>query len=293
MRVSEKVVAVYFAYTTVLALTLPLAPEIRTRTILCNIAVAAALTVAVRLDRALGREWTSILRDWLPLPLMLLAYKEMGWFAPPSHDYTLERQWIQLDRLLLGQFGGTQLIEFAGWMLPVILEASYVLVYALPSFTLSMMYVYHRRRQVDALLTIYLLGLYLSYAQFPYWPSEPPRAVFPDDNLPMMTVLRKFNLWILGGYGIHTSVFPSAHVSGAFAAALAVWRLFPDVRWLRWFTLIYSVLIAIATVYGRYHYAVDAFAGFVVGAVAFWIGACLLARSATPLPRSTSARAGG
>ena len=67
---------------------------------------------------------------------------------------------------------------------------------------------------------MYLLGLFLSYAQFPWWPSEPPWAVFPGVDAPTVdTLVRRFNQWILGGYGIHTSVFPSAHVAGAFAAA--------------------------------------------------------------------------
>ena len=73
------------------------------------------------------------------------------------------------------------------------------------------------------LLVIYLLGLFLSYVQFPFWPSEPPRIVFPGEDAPTVdTAIRQFNQWILGGYGIHTSVFPSAHVSGAFGAAFGL-----------------------------------------------------------------------
>ena len=43
------------------------------------------------------------------------------------------------------------------------------------------------------------------------WPSEPPRLLYPEDNLPQIdTVFRRWNLWLLGGYSIQTSVFPSA-----------------------------------------------------------------------------------
>src|SRR5438094_471423 len=84
----------------------------------------------------------------------------------------------------------------------------------------ALVYVHRKSGSAEVLLVTYLLGLFLSYAQFPYWPSEPPWIVFPGEDGPAVnTILRRFNGWILGGYGIHTSVFPSAHVSGALAAA--------------------------------------------------------------------------
>jgi membrane-associated phospholipid phosphatase len=126
------------------------------------------------------------------------------------------------------------------------------------------------------LLTIYLLGLFVCYAQFPFWPSEPPRVVFPgEDNPTVHTAVRSFNLWLVGNYGIHTSVFPSAHVSGAFAAAFGVTYLMPQRRRLVLVYFAYAILVAVATVYGRYHYAVDAAAGFLVGVFGFLFGVWL------------------
>ena len=140
-----------------------------------------------------------------------------------------------------------------------------------------MLYVYRRSRGAEVLLFIYLLGLFLSYAQFPFWPSEPPRIVFPGEDAPSVdTVVRRFNHWILGGYGIHTSVFPSAHVSGAVAAAFAMKRLLAERVRLYRGVFVYAALVAVATVYGRYHYAVDAAAGVIVGVAAAAAGKLLL-----------------
>ena len=158
-------------------------------------------------------------------------------------------------------------------MFPSILETCYVLVYALPVFAMTVLYAYRRTQYADDLLFIYLLGLFLSYVQFPFWPSEPPRIVFPGEDAPTVnSLLRQFNHWILGGYGIHTSVFPSAHVSGTVAAAFAMKRIFEDRPWLYKAVFVYAALVAAATVYGRYHYAVDAAAGIVVGLAAARIG---------------------
>jgi membrane-associated phospholipid phosphatase len=126
------------------------------------------------------------------------------------------------------------------------------------------------RGKVDAMLSIYLLAMLLCYGQFPFWPSEPPRAVFPGEDMPLVdNAIRRFNLWIVGSYGIHTSVFPSAHVAGAVAAALGFWHLTPERRGLVTGYALYAALVTVATVYGRYHYAVDAGAGVAMAGLAF------------------------
>ncbi len=76
---------------------------------------------------------------------------------------------------------------------------------------------------------------------------------------------------MLGNYGIHTSVFPSAHVAGAFSVAFGAWSTLPEHKWVGRFLLVMAALIAVATVYGRYHYLVDAVAGLVIAMVAWGV----------------------
>jgi membrane-associated phospholipid phosphatase len=283
MRVSEWVIAVFFVWTTILALSLQIPGHIRVRTLLANLIVLLAYVVLLRLQK---HAWARTVRDWLPQALMILAYKQMGWFAPETHTYRFEHTWIVWDRILLNDLHGRSLIEFAGPVLPALLEFCYALVYAVPPITMLVIYGAGLRRQADTLLTIYLLGLFLCYAQFPLWPSEPPRTVFPGQDLPTVhTFLRTFNLSIVGDYGIHTSVFPSAHVSGAFAAACAIAYLLPRNRLLVSVYFAYAILVAIATVYGRYHYVVDAVAGIVIGILSFPIGIYLMRISQPPVAR--------
>ena len=274
MRVSECVIAAFFAWTSVLAVTLSITSAMRIRALLANLIVLLIYILLLRLQQ---RRWVEYARDWVPQALMILAYKQMGWFAPAQHTNTFEHEWIVWDRLLLDTLGGRRLIESFGVILPALLELSYALVYALPPITVAVLYVIGLRKRSDTLLTIYLLGLFLCYAQFPFWPSEPPRAVFPGHDMPnVVTPIRQFNLWLVGSYGIHTSVFPSAHVSGAFAAAMAMAYLAPRRRGLALAYFGYAAFVAIATVYGRYHYAVDAVGGFIVGILAGPLGASLV-----------------
>jgi membrane-associated phospholipid phosphatase len=134
----------------------------------------------------------------------------------------------------------------------------------------GILYGRHRRELVDRVLFIYLTGTLLAYALFPYFPSDPPRTVFEGVDLPrIMTPLRKLNLKIVGGYGIHSSVFPSAHVSSAFSAAWGLLVFLRERRRYGWAMLAYAAAVAVATVYGRYHYAADAAAGIAVSLAAF------------------------
>ena len=277
MRASEYVVFAYFAWTSILALTLAIATPIRVRALLANLLVLLAYLVLLRLRQA---AWVGIARDWIPQGLIVLAYKEMGWFAPASHTNKLEHSWIVWDRVLLDQWHGRACIESLGAVIPFLLELSYVVVYALPPVTMLIVYRLGMQRRADVVLTIYLLGMLMSYGQFPFWPSEPPRAVFPGQDMPNVeTLVRRFSLWIVGSYGIHTSVFPSAHVSGATAAALAMAYVFPRRRFLILSYFTYAATVAVATVYGRYHYAADALAGIAVGCLACPLGIWFTSRA--------------
>lgn len=269
-RRSEWVIAAFLVYAAGLGLFLPVAGTVRARILAINFAVLLIYAALIRLNRAGGRA-LSIVRDWMPPALVLLAYREMGWFAVPHVGHALESHWVAWDRMVL-RGGGKTAIEAVGPLLPSILEIAYALVYALPLFALAMLYVYGKRAQSDRFLFIFLVSVLLCYAQFPFWPSEPPRAVFFGEDFPLYdTIFRRFNLWMLGSYGIHTSVFPSAHVAGAFSTGFGVWRVLRNPKWVSRFLFAMAVLIGIATVYGRYHYLADAAAGLTValGVIAF------------------------
>jgi membrane-associated phospholipid phosphatase len=258
LRASEKAASFYFLYVSVLAAVLPLSNETRLRVWCVNLLLGGLFVYL-----SLGRSPES-LRDWLPAPLILLAYKEMGWLARPHFDIKLETSWVQWDRLVLGQWGAKTWIESAGPWIPGFLELCYLLVYAMLPVSIALATIYARGR-VEQLTFPLLVTCLVTYGMFPFFPSEPPRTVFPTDLVPAyQTVFRQLNWYICGGYGIHTSVFPSGHVSSAIAASIGIYRLMPERRW-AWGTLsLVTAGIFVATIYGRYHYLVDSVAGAVV-----------------------------
>jgi membrane-associated phospholipid phosphatase len=226
----------------------------------------AALVAAIVWGLAYTR---SLARDVAPVVLALLAYREMNWFSSAIHDHHLERSWIIWDRRLLDEWHLRAIIEGSGVLLPSYLELCYLLVYVVGITSVLVLVLNHRRDRIDEFLLAYLAGTLGAYGMFPYFPSDPPRVVFPGADLPnIVTWVRQFNLWIVGGYGIHSSVFPSAHVSLVFSAAWGLLATIPDRRWIGWLMVAYACSVAVATVYGRYHYAVDAVAGIAMSLLA-------------------------
>jgi membrane-associated phospholipid phosphatase len=279
VRRSEWALSAFLLYAAIMAAVMPLPPAIRVRTIGLNLTLLSGYAWLVSRP---PRKYWSMARDWLPLSLTLLAYREMGWFARPHTNHSLEARWVVWDHVVL-RGGAKAAIESLGPVLPSLLEVAYLLVYALGPFSVAMLYIYGHRNRVDRFLFLFVTGVLLCYAQFPFWPSEPPRAVFPTEDLPAyITVFRRWNLWLLGAGGIHTSVFPSGHVAAAFSAALGMWLFLPEHKWVGRLLGVTAVLIAVATVYGRYHYLVDAVAGLLMVAAAFLITRSLRPRDAFP-----------
>ncbi len=269
-RRSEWICLAYFTYTAMVAALRPLATGVRLEVWAADLAVWSALWFLAS-RRAAQSEPLRVLRDWLPLALILLAYRQMGWMALPHDNRNFENAWIGLDRVLLLEWGLKRAIESLGPLLPNVLELSYLLVYVMPVAATAVFYAFGARQRLDDAYGIILSATLTTYALYPYFPSEPPRAVFPLDDLPVMSALRAFNLKILGAYGIHMSVFPSGHAAAAFACAFAVRRLLPERRAAGRVFLLMAVLIAVATVYGRYHFAIDTIAGLGMALAASWV----------------------
>ena len=71
--------------------------------------------------RSRGRLF-SIVRDWLPLPFILVAYWTVDWIHTSTRTHGWEHSWVALDRLLLNDWGGRRAIEYFGAVLPFVLD---------------------------------------------------------------------------------------------------------------------------------------------------------------------------
>jgi membrane-associated phospholipid phosphatase len=270
LRKPERLALVYFFYLAGLTLLFRDRPHADSRVMVLALALACFIFLLAWCEKHWSPLTFSMVRDWTTLVLVLVAYRSLDWFSPEHYRLVLEQSWLQFDVTLLERWRVREAIERWGAFLPGYLEICYLLTSGAGCYAIAILYLYRKRERCDCFLLIYLAGTLLSYAAIPLFPSQPPRIAFPSVAIPhVYTVIRTLNLKLLSGAGIHSGVFPSAHVSSTFAAAWGMFRCLPERRIFGWLFLVYAISVAIATVYGRYHYAVDAIAGIGVSIAAF------------------------
>jgi len=279
LRKSEWALLAFFSYIAFLIPFFPDRPGLHSQPLIVLACVSVVLLSLAQAEKTRFAVKVSMIRDWTPMALTLLAFREMELFLPRHYNAAYENAWIRWDDVLLNQLGLKRAIEALGPVIPTYLELCYLLVYGMGAFCIAVLWIETQRRAVDRFYVILLTGTLLAYAMFPYFPSRPPRIAFPEVDVPVAhNVFRTLNLFLLRKATIHSGVFPSAHVSSAFAAAWGMFLVLPRRKGVAWGLLFYAISVAVATVYGRYHYAADAVAGFGVSLVVALL--CLVLRGA-------------
>lgn len=248
----------------------------------------AAVAGIIVLSRARSLPFLlQVVRETYPLLLLLGLYGEVDVLVqlvhePPGFD-TLVQQWDlwlfgghphrYLDQWLAGR-GWTEFFHFLYLAYYVLLIGAYV-------------HVWWARRDLLPRFAFVVTGMFASYiAVFAAFPVAGP-LIAPENTITTTGVFPSLVAWVyapLTMNGIYSGAFPSSHVGMSVGIGL----LLAPHRW-RWrVALAFLVLgIAVSTVYGRFHYAVDAVAGFLSGGLLYLLWMRLFTRlhpSPTPSP---------
>lgn len=171
-------------------------------------------------------------------------------------------------------FGGQPSMDLSAalpWLpLSETLHLGYFLYYAIVPAALVGVY---RTRGFHALSrTAFAVAaaFFVSYLIFMTFPVAGPRYEFPRIGGDISEG-RLYGLVhaILEDGSSKGTAFPSSHIAASLAAVLAAGR--EDARWF-WLLIVPETALALGTVYGRFHYAVDALAG-----VALALAVCMAA----------------
>lgn len=246
----------YFAYAAGAAAMLPRLPWPRRRGALTFAASGLALSVA-----AARLPFIPILHDWLlPPALLLLGYWTSGMlFVSPMP--LAERLLVSVDRAMriraISARVPRPVAEF--------LEFAYAGVYPLVALALIIQITLTDTADPQRFWTIILITDYVCFGILPWVQTRPPRAL--EDTDPWRARFRRFNLRLLGTASIQVNTFPSGHAAEALAAALLV--VDAPLPWIVWM-FFGAASVSGGAVFGRYHYALDAIAGWLV-AVLVWM----------------------
>ena len=253
MRPWELASAAYFGYTAAVAL-LPrgLAPRRRGVAVAASAAGFAAAVLSHRAPPSVA------VHVWILPPLLLLgAYWTTGllFVAPmPRAEARLRRldAALRIDRV--AAHTPRPLAEF--------LEFAYSGVY--PLVPLALYLALMTGVPADRFWTVVLVTDFVCFGCLPWIQTRPPRAFITAP--PWRSSWRRVNAGLLNA-SVQVNTFPSGHAAEALLAALLVSNTSPTVAAWMFFN---AAAISAGAVYGRYHYAADAFAGWIVAVVVWW-----------------------
>lgn len=204
---------------------------------------------------------------WVVVPSLTLlgTYRVSGaFFVRPS--LALEQALLRVDEALLRRSGVLAAYRAAGRPVQEAVELLYAFVYVVVPLGAAVL----AAAGLDQTLAGYWRTVFVAelacYAALPWLQSRPPRMLDAPVEHQVPGAIRRVNDFLLRHGSIQVNTVPSAHAAGAAAVALAVFSAAPiaGVAFLA-----VAAGITVATVLGRYHYAVDSIMGLAL-AVAAW-----------------------
>jgi len=143
----EKVALAYFACMAVV-LSFHTVPNYRYS--LASLLIPFLVAAAVALEARYSVPWSSVLRDWAPLGLILLANREVEWFSGKPALTDLERIRVRWDHAVLYDAGFRPTLESTGSFIPSLLEITYLLLYTLPLACMGALYRYGQHSRIGS-----------------------------------------------------------------------------------------------------------------------------------------------
>jgi membrane-associated phospholipid phosphatase len=226
---------------------------------------AGAALVVVEVKRP--NPSTRLFRHWYPLPYVAACYKEMAILIPALRSGSADEWLANVDFRIWGNHPTVWLERISNPLLTEALQSLYTLF--VPAVLLIAFLLWRDRRYAEFQYYAFLiaLGFLASYIGYLAVPARGPRFLLAH----LQTVPLR-GLWLFQGMqtmldrleSAHYDCFPSGHTELTF---LAWWGSKMISKALFRFYFFYTLSIIFATVYLRYHYSVDVFAGAVLALI--------------------------
>jgi len=218
-------------------------------------------------------------RHWYPHLFFLFCFEELGHLVHLVSPGWRDAKLIAFDYWLTGVHPAIWLEQFATPARNDFMQFTYITYF---TYLLALGGILYYRKDWRAYWSV------MTYSAVGYAIGYVIAILFPIES-PWFSMAGSWHAELRGGpftalinliehYGrVRGAAFPSEHVAGSFAALWGAWR---HRRWLFWVMLPLVLCMCFSTVYGRYHYVADIFAGMITGTLGYVLGSWLMKETA-------------
>lgn len=253
----------YLAVTGLLILVSPLSSPAKGYFAVIHFGILA-LTVALRFVPRDGHALLRFARYSYPLAGLPFFYAEVAHLSRLVTTRYFDSMIVALEQAIFGCQPSQMLHVWLPWMpLREFLHLCYGVYILLTPLGVLTLFFLRRMEDLKRFTTIVIGTFFTCYLIFVFFPVKGPFHYFgPIHPVSRMALLPRFTNALIGRGSSLGTAFPSSHV----AVTVAAWMAMPrEVRWLKTLYLVVAAGILVGTVYGGYHYAVDATAGLILG----------------------------
>jgi len=239
--------------------------------------LALCLVEARVRERARGRSDTFSVkfwrfwRHWYPHLFFLFCFEELGKFVHLVTPGWQDAKLMAADHWLTGVDPAVWLEQFATPARNDFMQFAYLTYFGYLLVLGGVLYYRRDWREYWSVMTYSAAGYAVGYVIAILFPIESPWFSMagawrgPLQGGPITATIN-----FIEHFGrVRGAAFPSEHVAGSVAALWGAWR---HRRWLFWVMLPLVACMWVSTVWGRYHYVVDVFAGMATGTLGYVIG---------------------
>jgi membrane-associated phospholipid phosphatase len=238
--------------------------------VLCRVEARAA-EQARRKGETFSAKWWHFWRHWYPHLFFLFCFEELGRLVHLVSPGWEDAKLIAFDHWMTGVHPAVWLEQFATPARNDLMQFAYLTYFTYLLVLGGILYYRRDWRGYWSVMTYSAVGYAIGYIVAILFPIESPwfamaGAWHGELRGGAPTAVINF----IEHFGrVRGAAFPSEHVAGSIAALWGAWR---HRRWFFWVMLPLVLCMCVSTVWGRYHYVADIFAGMITGTLGYVIG---------------------
>jgi membrane-associated phospholipid phosphatase len=217
-----------------------------------------------------GLPGLQLVRETYALWLLPFAYASLERLNRIATEHYYDDVVLRWDHRLFTEHPHTRLMAALPWQpLSEFLHLSYLVYQILVPILGFTLFFQKRFEALRVMATTMVFTMYTCYLIFIFFPVLGPYYTFPRPEGGGQGLFPALVDAMLNAGASRGTAFPSSHVAGSVAVAILAHRFS---RRLSYALVVLALSIMFATVYGAFHYAVDACAGFAFGVLSALLG---------------------